>query len=110
MEQELATVPAHSDGDLSQPVMTVEAALIRYKQFGAFIKGILKEGVDYGAIPGISKPALLKPGAEKLCAFAGLRPEYDSVTEIEQWDAPEPLFYYRIKARLVNHNQPAGEG
>jgi hypothetical protein len=29
-------------------------------------------GEDYGIIPGTKKPTLLKPGAEKLCAFYGL--------------------------------------
>jgi hypothetical protein len=32
--------------------------------------------VDYGIIPGTKNPTLLKPGAEKLCQFYGLCPEF----------------------------------
>jgi hypothetical protein len=39
----------------------------------ANMKAILREGVDYGVIPGTgSKPSLLKPGAEKLLQWFGL--------------------------------------
>jgi hypothetical protein len=34
-------------------------------------KAIMEENVDYGRIPGTTKPTLLKPGAEKLCSFYG---------------------------------------
>ncbi len=32
-------------------------------------RDLLKPGVDYGTVGGVSKPTLLKPGAEKLCDF-----------------------------------------
>ena len=37
-----------------------------------FTKANLREGVDYGRIPGTPKPTLLKPGAEKLLRWFGL--------------------------------------
>jgi len=33
------------------------------------IRTTMKEGVDYGSVPGVDKPALAKPGAEKLAAL-----------------------------------------
>lgn len=38
----------------------------------------MKEDVHYGKIPGVNKPTLLKPGAEKLLVLFRLSPEYDS--------------------------------
>lgn len=32
----------------------------------AFVKSALREGIDYGVVPGTDKPSLFKPGAEKL--------------------------------------------
>lgn len=37
-----------------------------YKDFVQFTKKILKKELDYGVIPGVEKPSLFKPGAEKL--------------------------------------------
>lgn len=36
------------------------------------IQSLLKDGRDYGTVPGVSKPSLLKPGAEKVNAAYGL--------------------------------------
>lgn len=43
-----------------------------YNQFVEFSKSILKESLDYGVIPGVQKPSLFKPGAEKLRFAYGL--------------------------------------
>jgi hypothetical protein len=40
---------------------------------------------DFGEIPGTSKPTLLKPGAEKLCNFFGLEPEFTPIVEDLDW-------------------------
>lgn len=46
-----------------------------YMQMIEFGREILKENLDYGIIPGIEKPTLLKPGAEKLKTAFGLQVE-----------------------------------
>lgn len=43
------------------------------KNYDAFVERMLKDGIDYGVIPGVEKPTLLKPGAEKLEKFFFLR-------------------------------------
>lgn len=43
------------------------------KNYDAFVERMLKDGTDYGVIPGVEKPTLLKPGAEKLEKFFFLR-------------------------------------
>lgn len=37
---------------------------------------VMKEGVDYGKIPGTKNPTLLKPGAEVLCRMMRRRPRF----------------------------------
>jgi len=77
------------------------------------LKALLVEGIDYGPIPGTSdKPVLLKPGAEKLCAFFGYAPHYTSEI-IEDWDGKnygEALFYYKYTCTLSKDGKPVGEG
>lgn len=42
---------------------------------------LMKDGVHYGLIPGCGdKPALMKPGAEKLCLGFRLEPEHEIIT------------------------------
>lgn len=63
---------------------------------------ILRPGVDYGTVPGSSKPSLLKPGAERLCAAFGFDPRFEQLAVVERWDDPEPLFFYRVLCRLIH--------
>lgn len=44
-----------------------------------FIKKCLRETVDYGVVPGVSKPSLLKPGAEKFNKAYGLVERFEVV-------------------------------
>ncbi len=43
------------------------------KNYDTFVNRMLKENTDYGTIPGVEKPSLLKPGAEKLEKLFTLR-------------------------------------
>lgn len=56
-----------------------------YNDFVTFSKSILKEDFDYGIIPGVNKPSLLKPGAEKL------RLAYNLSSTIELTDKKEDI-------------------
>lgn len=44
--------------------------------FKGFVKSILVDGVDFGQIPNVDKPCLLKPGFEKIQFLLGLTPQY----------------------------------
>lgn len=64
---------------------------------------IMEEGVDYGVLPGINKPTLYKPGAEKLCEAYQLRSDFiherlpgDGVT------APNVAYIVRCELHLGN--------
>lgn len=65
-------------------------------------RSILRDGVDFGVVPGSSKPTLLKPGAERLCAAFGFNPKFEVLDKIEQWNAETPLFFYQIVCHLIH--------
>src|ERR1019366_2487886 len=51
------------------PAMSMDVALARRAAIVEFTRKIMVRDQDFGEIPGTHKPALLKPGAEKLCSF-----------------------------------------
>lgn len=64
------------------------------------IKAALIEGLDYGVIPGVQKPSLFKPGAEKIALMYGLTQEYQILENIR--DKEEGIILYKFKAMLFN--------
>lgn len=52
---------------LAEPAALIEAQ----NRARAFVKEVLRDGVDYGTIPGTEGKTLLKPGAEKITAGFG---------------------------------------
>jgi hypothetical protein len=70
-------------------------------EFQATVRELFVEGHDYGVIPNTGgKPALFKPGAEKLSKLLGLSDRYEIIERIEDWE--RPLFRYLIRCRLVH--------
>jgi hypothetical protein len=71
---------------------------------------IMKDGIDYGAIPGTDKKTLFQPGAQKLNRFARLTPEYD-ITRHEGDGISRPTVAYIVRCRLINADEAIiGEG
>lgn len=95
------------------PVMQIEQAKQRYQALVELTKSVLREGIDYGTVPGTEKPSLHKPGAEKLTTFFGLRPEFEVIEKIEDWTGAdhggEPFFYYWFRCSLWRGDQKVGE-
>jgi hypothetical protein len=74
------------------------AAVARFQQM---VRVQLKDGHDYGVIPGTgNKPTLLKPGAEKITKLLGLADSYEFVDRVEDWN--RPLFRYLIRCTLTS--------
>lgn len=98
--------------DIAMPAMSIEQALTRRNRFVEFVRDILTEGIDFGKVPGTEKPTLLKPGAEKLTTFFGLRPKFSIVKETEQWgdNGQEPFFYYWYRCHLYRNDMLIAEG
>ena len=79
-----------------------------YQTMIAFVTAQMKKGIDYGIIPGTKKPTLLKPGAEKLCRLFSLRPSYELIHFITDFD--KPLFHYHYRCTLVRQGEMVGQG
>lgn len=105
MSEEL--IPAPHNAAL-RPVMECAQAVANREAVIQFVRAILKRGEDYGKIPGTGKATLLKPGAEKLCNFFGLFPDFVTEKEIEDWEAG--FFCYRVKCILRREGDPVASG
>jgi len=96
------------------PVADIGAALARYNAFGEFVSRILKVGQDFGEIPGTNKPTLLKPGAEKLSAFFGVRPIFVIQESVNDWTGKdhggEAFFFREYKCQGYRNGELVGEG
>lgn len=96
------------------PVMKIELALERRNAIVEFTKKIMVPDQDFGVIPGTNKPTLLKPGAEKLCCFFGLEPEFTEMIEDCDWTgerhAGEMFYYIRYRCRLSRDGRILGVG
>ena len=69
----------------------------------AFIKANLREGIDYGQIPGLgNKNQLFKPGATKIINFLRLRPEVQLLHTV--FDPEAKAISYTVKVTLVNED------
>lgn len=103
-----------SGGEMFLPAMSMVQAVDRYNAVLEFTKEIMKDGKDFGEIPGTNtKPCLLKPGAEKLCSFFGLTTKFIIIEKEEDWlgerHAGEPFFYYHYKVQLLKGDYLLGE-
>ena len=86
------------------PIMSIDRALERRQAIVQATQQLMKEGVDYGKIPGAAdKPILLQPGADKLCNLFGLVIRYEVTKCEEDWTgeahAGIPFFFYELKGR-----------
>jgi len=107
----------HSNAELARfmPVMDIEQAVARRNVIVDAMKQLMVEGVDYGKIPGCGdKPALLQPGADKLCNLFGLTLRYRFQEKVEDWTGAdhggEPFFYYQIAADVYRGEFLLAEG
>jgi len=108
----LAVIPPAPNPEAERflPVMAVLQAIQRRDAVVGFTKSIMREGKDFGTIPGVDRPSLLKPGAEKLCSFFGLAPQFEVVEKIEIWEGDELLFYFWYKCKLFRNGILIAEG
>jgi hypothetical protein len=96
------------------PAMSMEVALARRAAIVEFTRRIMVKDQDFGEIPGACKPTLLKPGAEKLCNFFGLEPEFTPIVEDLDWTGTqhsgEVFCYARYRCRLLREGRVVGVG
>ena len=91
-------------------LVPLSEVLVRVQELQAFVDQVMVEGVDYGKIPGVKKPSLWQPGAQKLAELYGLVHKFVDTKTVEDWD--KPFFFYRRKCELVYKvdGSPMGDG
>lgn len=97
MTQELEIVQQPQPA-LMRPVVPVQDLIKNHDAIMSVVNQALRDGVDYGIIPGASKNKILfKPGAERLCAAFGLVVDYDIISCVQDPDRKNS--YYNFKER-----------
>lgn len=86
----------------------ITSTLNKISQFQTVVKQTLKKDHDYGEVGGVTKPTLLKPGAEKILMLMGLTSTYDILEKVEDYD--KGIFAYTIKCNLLKGSQKITEG
>jgi hypothetical protein len=90
MDTQIMTIP--DEGKFISDIQAIN-------KFQATCRQYMKQGHDYGVIPGTQKPTLLKPGAEKIAKLLGLCDNYEIIDRQELWD--KPFFRYLVKCKLI---------
>ena len=114
VEQSAETSLMPIEHESFMPALSVRQAVDRFNHVVEFVRTVMREGVDYGVIPGTDKPTLLKPGAEKLCTLFGLTSRFEIVRAVEDWTGAEhngePFFFYLYRCRLQRGDMIIAEG
>jgi hypothetical protein len=79
-----------------------------YNAMVMFVKLQMQRDIDYGIIPGTAKPSLLKPGAEKLCRLFNLRPHFELIHSVVDFE--KPLFHFHYRCSLNRGGEMVGSG
>jgi len=90
--------------------MSIEEFSQKWADFQKFVNSQLKDGKDFGKVPGIAKPFLMLPGAQKILSRYLVRPEYTVTNRVEKWDTG--LFNFEVKCVLhsMRDDSILGEG
>lgn len=110
----VTTTPPAFDG-LAMRV-TPKEAIERFRRLQAFVKEcmdgpelateadgtqkVVRDGIDYGIIPGTRKPTLYKPGAEKLAEIYGLGWRYRWLEKVLDWKGQ--FFYFEVECSVFD--------
>lgn len=78
--EEVRNLPAirQANAVVTRGELTVDELVEQAGKIKLVMERAMKPGVHYGTIPGITKPTLLKPGAETLNVLLRLAPSYES--------------------------------
>lgn len=89
-------------------IENISTIMNKITQMQAVVRKTLKQGQDFGEVPGTTKPTLLKPGGEKICMLFGLNPEYEFLQSTEDYD--KEFFSYNIRCTLFKAGNPVAQG
>jgi len=84
------------------PAMTSKQFQEMWEDFQQFVRDSLVEGIDYGKVPGVDRPTLLQPGAQKIASKYFARPKYEIIENLSIQDLEKKLITLTVRCRLVN--------
>ena len=103
MSEEKAITPI----EIKTKLPAIQEAVDQYNMMVEYVQKVMKDGIDYGKVPGSEKPTLLKPGAEKLQRLFRLHSTIETMEIKEDWD--KPFFYYRYKCHVFLNGEVLAE-
>ena len=95
-------IPLPNNDTMPENTAKVSVQNSKKQALKAFIKANLREGIDYGQIPGVKNNVLFKPGATKIINFLRLRPEVQLLHTV--FDPEAKAISYTVKVTLVNED------
>lgn len=79
-------------------MVSFKQTMQKISQWQSLVQQNLKEGKDYGIIPGTSKPTLYKSGAEKIFMLGKLRSTFDILDETKDYE--KEFFQFEVRWNL----------
>ena len=96
-----AVVAARPSLGLLKPIAPPAQIIAQQNEMRSFIKSVLEEGRDYGLIPGVDKPSLLQPGAQRINVGFGVIPHFTTIEahadhdRVVTWSKRRKVFHNR---------------
>lgn len=101
-ESALAERTEAIDSPIYGEIMPIAAIQQNMGRVQALKQAVLKEGIDYGVIPGTPKPSLFKPGAELMNLMFGVSVDPDTASlRVEEGTDEVGVAFYRATVRMV---------
>lgn len=100
MSENKAVQVIERGGHLPTQQATTEQWAQRRQEFNQWVTAQLKEGIDYGKIPGIDKDTLFKPGAEKIAGYFGCLP--NAIVTFRDMNPETGYLYIEATLELIN--------
>lgn len=87
---------------------SMTSSIAKIKSFQNLVQTQFTQNLDFGVIPGTSKPTLLKPGAEKLIMLLGLTSSFEILDSTRDFE--KGFFQYQVKCILKKSDVVITEG
>ena len=95
-------IPLPNNDTMPENTAKVSVQNSKKQALKAFIKANLREGIDYGQIPGVKNNVSFKPGATKIINFLRLRPEVQLLHTV--FDPEAKAISYTVKVTLISED------
>ena len=92
---------------LLRPIAPPADVIAVQNETRAFIAAALKQGRDYGIIPGVAKKSLFQPGAERVCTGYGVYPTFRIIEQ--EIDHVREIPWRKVKAKYEWANGKKGK-